>query len=67
MKGKMANVTLNVVYKEIKDLKSDITYLKYLLEERYELSDWAKNELKKAREEMESRSIPHKEIMKKYA
>ena len=63
----METVTLDVVYKEIKDLKGEMTYLKHLLEEDYELSDWAKDELKKAREEMESKTISHEEIMKKYA
>ena len=63
----METVTLDVVYKEIKDLKGEMTYLKHLLEEDYELSDWAKDELKKAREEMESKTFSHEEIMKKYA
>jgi len=63
----METVTLDVVYKELKDLKGEMTYLKHLLEEDYELSDWAKDELKKAREEMESKTISHEEIMKKYA
>jgi len=62
----METVTLDVVYKEIKDLKGEMTYLKHLLEEDYELSDWAKDELKKAREEMKSKTISHEEIMKKY-
>ena len=37
-----------------------------LPEEDYELSDWAKGELKKAREEVKSKTISHEEIMKKY-
>lgn len=55
------------IYKSITDLKSDVKYIKHLMEEEYELSDWAKDELKKAREEMKSKTISHKEIMKKYA
>jgi len=63
----METVTLDKVYKEIKDLKGDMIYIKHLLEEEYELSDWAKEELKKARKDMKSKTIPHEEIMKKYA
>ncbi len=55
------------VYNSIIDLKSDVIYIKHLMEEEYELSDWAKSELKKAREEMKSKTIPHDEIMQKYA
>ncbi len=63
----MENVILNVVYKEIQDLKSVVTYLKHLLEEEYELSNWAKEELKNAREEMKTKTITHEDIIKKYA
>ena len=63
----METVTLDVVYKEIKDLKGEVLHLKHLMDENYELSDWAKDELKKAREEMKSGTISHEEIMKKYA
>ena len=63
----MEAVTLDVVYKEIKDLKNEMVHLKHLMEEDYELSDWAKDELKKAREEMKTKTISHEEIMKKYA
>ena len=63
----METVTLDLVYKELKDLKGEMIHLKHLLEEDYELSKWAKDELKKAREEMKSKTISHEKIMKKYA
>ena len=63
----METVTLDVVYKEIKDLKGEMLHLKHLMEEDYELSNWAKDELKKARKEMKSKTISHEEIMRKYA
>lgn len=63
----METVTLDVVYKEIKDLKHKMIHIEHLLEEDYELSDFAKDELKAAREEMKSKTISHEEIMKKYA
>ncbi len=63
----METVTLSVVYNEIKDLRGEMIHLKHLMGEDYELSNWAKDELKKAREEMKTKTISHEEIMNKYA
>jgi len=46
-------------------LRKEIKEIKLFIQEDFELSDWAKNELKKAR--LENKSVFHKDILKKYA
>jgi len=62
----MANVTLDVINKNIKELRDDMKYLKHMLEEEYELSDWAKNELKEARKTPDSDYINQEDMEKEF-
>ena len=48
---------MEMIHKEILELKKDIKYIKTLLKEDFELSDHAKNSLKKARETPESEYV----------
>ena len=61
----MSEVAIKTIHEDLIEIKERIGKIEHLLEEDYELSDWAKEELKKAR--AEKKSISHKEIMKKYA
>jgi hypothetical protein len=46
----MGTVTLEKIQSEIKSLQKDVTLLKRIVAESQELSDWAKKELKLARD-----------------
>jgi DNA gyrase/topoisomerase IV subunit A len=46
--------TIETIHKEVHELKKDITIIKSILREDFELSDHAKAELKEARETPES-------------
>ena len=48
-----------------KQKQVQIKEIKLFIKEDFELSDWAKKELKKSR--LESTSVSHKDILKKYA
>ena len=61
----MENITLEQIHKDVLELKYEIKEVKLFLKEDFELSDWAKSELKKVR--LENKSISHKDILKKYA
>ena len=61
----MENVNLERIYEDVLELKRDIKEIKLFIHEDFELSDWAKNELKKAR--LENKAVSHKDIIKKYA
>jgi len=56
-------VTLESIKRDIKKLSADIELIKNILIEKYELSDWAKNELKKARETPENEYVDINEII----
>ncbi len=58
-------ITLEKINNNVLAIKKELDKIKMLLEEEFELSDWAKQELKKARSE--KKSISHEKIMKKYA
>ena len=58
----MKEVTLEVVNKNIERLYSEVELIKNILSEEYELSEWAKKELKKARETPESEYIDLKDL-----
>lgn len=61
----MTEAAMELIQKDLSELKEKINRIESILREDYELSDWAKKELKKAR--AEKVSISHKEIMRKYA
>lgn len=56
-------MTLESIKRDIKKLSADIELIKNILIEKYELSDWAKNELKKARETPENEYVGINEII----
>ncbi len=62
----MANVTLDAIYQNIMKLRDDVTYLKHVMEEEYELSEWAKKELKEARETPDSEYISQENMEKEF-
>ena len=61
-------VTLQKIYKEIEDVKTELNLIKHMMTEDYELSDEALDEIKKSRDEMDSRGefVKHEEVMSKY-
>ena len=61
----MENINLKQIHEEVLELRKDIKEIILFIKEDFELSDWAKNELKKAR--LENKFISHKDILKKYA
>ena len=60
----MANVTLEEIHKDLKDIKGELKFLKHVMEEEQELSDWAKKELVEARKVPDSKLISHEEVKK---
>ena len=61
----MSEVAIKTIHEDLIEIKERIGKIDNILEEDYELSDFAKKELKKAR--AEEKSISHKELMKNYA
>ena len=61
----MTTATLEKIHKEIHDLKKDMDFIKHVISEEYGLSEWAKNELLKARKVADSELIDHEEIKKR--
>lgn len=61
----MADVTLETIHKEIVDIKGEIQFLRHVMEEEYELSDWAKKELAEARKVPDSDLINHEELKRR--
>ncbi|MBS3159918.1 hypothetical protein J4436_03960 [Candidatus Woesearchaeota archaeon] len=49
--------TIETIHEDLLDLKKDVTFIKNILSEEFELSDSAFNALKKARETPESEYI----------
>ena len=60
----METVSLETIHKELHDLKKDIEFLKHIMSEEFELSDWAKKELAEARKVPDSELISHEEVKK---
>ena len=60
----MENINLKQIHEEVLELKKEIREIKLFIKEDFELSDWAKNELKKAR--LKNKSVSHKNILRKY-
>lgn len=63
----MATVTLDKVYEDIKEIKTELKRIATLLEEDFELSDDTKKELEEARKEPLSRYIDHEEVLKEFS
>jgi len=61
----MSEAAIKTIHEDLIEIKERIGKIEHILEEDYELSDFAKEELKKAR--AEKKSISHKEIIKRYA
>lgn len=61
----MTNVTLQTIHREITEIKNTLEYLKHLMKENYELSDWAKKEIAAARRIPDAKLISHEELRKK--
>ena len=61
----MQRITLRRLHQEVLSLKEDILELRYYFGEDFELSTWAKNQLKKTREN--PKTVPHEVIEEKYA
>ncbi len=59
----METVTLKTIHSDIRKLYSDVELIKNLLFEKYELSGWAKEELKKARDTPENEYVSIDEVM----
>ena len=58
----MESVTLEIINKNIENLYNEVKLIKSILSEEYELSEWAKKELKKARETPQEEYINLKDI-----
>ncbi len=59
-------VTVEIIYEELKEIKTDIERIKMMLEEDYELSDEAKKELEEARKTPHSKYISQKDVEKRF-
>ena len=62
----MVSSTIEKMNKDILDIKEELSEIKARFNEEFELSDSAKKNLLKAREEMKNNYISHDEVMKKF-
>ncbi len=53
---------LDRIHKDITDLKKDVEFIKHVLREEFELSDYAKKKLKRARATSKSKYVNIDEI-----
>ena len=60
-------VTLETIHEDMQKIKNELVFLRHVMEEEYELSGEARQELQSARERMDKGEyIPHEDVMKKY-
>lgn len=60
-------VTLETIHQDMQKIKSELSFLKHIMEEDYELGDEAKQRLEIARKDMKNgKYISHEQIMAKY-
>ena len=56
--------SLKLIHQDLEEIKKNIIVIKSILEEDYELSEYAKNELKKARKTPIFKYINHEDLKK---
>ena len=61
----MEQLTLEKLQDDVLKIKEELREIKLYVKEDFELSSWAKKELKKTR--TEPTTISHKKVMKRYA
>ncbi|MBS3107299.1 hypothetical protein J4468_00085 [Candidatus Woesearchaeota archaeon] len=61
----MTSVSLDKIYGDLQEIKGEIEFIKHLMEEKYELSEWAKEELKDARKQDDSHLVSNDEVRKR--
>ncbi len=61
----MAELVLEHIHKEIVEIKQDLSLLKNILLEEYELTDWAKKELVRARKTPINEFVDLKDVRKR--
>jgi len=60
-------VTLDTIYQEIQQVKSELHRVRNMLEDEGELTDEARRDLEEARDQMaRGEYVPHEEVMAKY-
>jgi DNA gyrase/topoisomerase IV subunit A len=62
----MAAVTMEKIQSEIKSLQKDVAILKRIVADKQELSDWAKKELKLARDAPLKKYSSQKDIEREF-
>jgi len=62
----MVTITLQTLHKDLANIKGEITFIKHIMEEEYELSEWANKELEEARNTSEEEYISQEEIEKEF-
>jgi len=62
----MASINIDVLHKDIMGIKKDITFIKNILREDYELSAEAKKKFTESRKRLQSELIPQSEIEKRF-
>ena len=61
-------VTLETIHQDMQKIKSELSFLKHIMEEDYELDDEAKQRLEIARKDMkDGKYISHDKIMARYS
>ena len=62
----MANVTLEEIHKDLKDIKGELKFLKHVIGEEFELSEHAKKDLAEARKTPKEEHISQENIEKEF-
>ncbi len=63
----MAQITLEMIHKDIKDLKMEVHRIHSLIEEDYPLKAEIKEELKKSRKEPLSGYVDHQDVVREFS
>jgi DNA gyrase/topoisomerase IV subunit A len=58
----MASTNLQLIHKELHEIKQDIEYLKHIMSEEFALTDLAKKQLNEARRTLEKDYISQEEM-----
>lgn len=59
-------INLHKIHEDISKLRRDVSFIKHIISEEFELSDWAKKQLKKARSTPDREYINQKEMEKEF-
>ena len=64
--NKMAQITLELIHKDLMDIKKEMEYIKYILEEDFEISEEVISEVQESRKRLKNEFISNEEMKKEF-